>query len=60
MAEKETPVPVDDAWVKQVAALTAEKQVEVVRAKLKELHPDFDGKVTHKVEDGVVTERTTG
>ena len=38
---------VDDAWAKQVSALPAEKQVEAVLAKkLKELNPDFDGKVT--------------
>ena len=47
---------VDDAWLKQVAAMPAEKQVEAVAAKLKELNPGFDGKVTHKIEDGVVTE----
>jgi tRNA A-37 threonylcarbamoyl transferase component Bud32 len=37
---------VDDAWLKQVAALPAEKQVEAVTAKLKERNPGFDGKVT--------------
>ena len=47
---------VDDAWLKQVAALPAEKQVEAVAKKLKELNPDFDGKVTPKIEKGVVTE----
>ena len=47
---------VDDAWIKQVAALPAEKQVEAVAAKLKELNPGFDGKVTPDIEDGVVTE----
>ena len=47
---------VDDAWLKQVAALPAEKQVEAVAAKLKERNPGFDGKVTPKIEDGVVTE----
>ena len=36
--------------------MPAEKQVEAVAVKLKELNPGFDGKVTHKVEDGVVTE----
>ena len=45
-----------DAWLKQVAALPAEKQVEAVAAKLKELNPGFDGKVTHTIENGVVTE----
>lgn len=47
---------VDDAWIKSVAALPAEKQVKAVAAKVKELNPEFDGKVTHKVEEGVVTE----
>jgi Leucine-rich repeat (LRR) protein len=51
-----TPAPVDDAWLTQVTALPAAKQVEAVVAKLKDLNPSFDGKVTPKVEDGVVTE----
>ena len=49
-------VNVDDTWIKQVAALPAEQQVDEVAAKLKELNPGFDGKFTHKIEDGVVTE----
>src|SRR5262249_45485421 len=48
--------PVDAAWLKQVAALPAEKQAEAVAAKLKDLNPGFDGKVTHRVEGGVGTE----
>ena len=46
---------VDDAWVKQVSALPAEKQVEAVAAKLKELNPGFDGKVTPRIDYGAVT-----
>jgi serine/threonine protein kinase/Leucine-rich repeat (LRR) protein len=46
----------DDAWLKAVAAMPPEKQVEAVAAKLKELNPRFDGKVTHKIGNGVVTE----
>lgn len=46
---------VDDAWLKKVAALPAEKQVEAVVKKLKQLNPDFDGKATPKIEKGVVT-----
>ena len=46
--------PVEDAWVKQVAALPADKQVEAVAAKLKERNPGFDGKVTPTIENGVV------
>ncbi len=44
-----------DAWTKQVAGMPAEKQVEAVARKLQELNPGFDGKVTPKVENGVVT-----
>ncbi|HEV3255341.1 MAG TPA: protein kinase [Gemmataceae bacterium] len=47
---------VDDAWLKQVAAMPAERQVEAVVKKLKELNPGFDGRVTHKIENGVVTD----
>jgi Leucine-rich repeat (LRR) protein len=47
---------IDDAWLKQVATLPAEKQVEAVAAKLKERNPGFDGEVQHKIEDGDVTE----
>src|SRR5580692_7694927 len=46
---------VDDAWRKQVTALPAEKQVEAVAKKFKELNPGFDGKVTPLIEKGVVT-----
>jgi serine/threonine protein kinase len=51
-----TPAKVDGAWLNKVAALPAEKQVEAVAAKLKELNPGFDGKVEPKINDGVVTE----
>ena len=54
---KKILLKVDDAWLKEVAAMPAEKQVEAVAKKLQELNPDFDGKiVTHKVEGGVVTD----
>jgi hypothetical protein len=43
-------------WCREVATLPAQKQVELVVAKLKELNPGFDGQVTHKVNDGTVTE----
>jgi Leucine-rich repeat (LRR) protein len=45
-----------DAWLKAVAAMPPEKQVEAVAAKLKERNPGFDGKVAHTTEGGVVTE----
>ena len=44
-----------DEWVQKTAALPAERQVEAVAAKLKELNPGFDGKVTPTIENGVVT-----
>jgi Leucine-rich repeat (LRR) protein len=43
-------------WSNTVRQLPAEKQVEAVTTKLKELNPRFDGKVTSKVEQGVVIE----
>jgi serine/threonine protein kinase len=52
------PTPVDDAWLKAVAALPAQKQAEAVAAKLKERNPGFDGKVTPTIDHGVVTELT--
>jgi hypothetical protein len=50
------PKGVDDAWIKSVQALPAEKQVEAIVAKLQELNPGFDGAVTHRIENGVVTQ----
>ena len=48
--------PAFQQWMKDVAAMPAEKQVEAVAKKLQELNPGFDGKATHKIEGGVVTE----
>jgi serine/threonine protein kinase/Leucine-rich repeat (LRR) protein len=48
--------PTFQRWVKEVAALPAEKQLEVVVKKLKELNPGFDGNPWYNTEDGVVTE----
>lgn len=50
--------PLNDAFIKTVSALPAEQQVGAVIAKLKELNPNFDGKETHKISGGVVTELT--
>ena len=36
--------------------MPAEKQVDEVVKKLQELNPGFDGKESHKIEGGVVTE----
>ena len=38
--------PAFQQWMKDVAALPAEKQMEAVAKKLQELNPGFDGKVT--------------
>ncbi len=55
--------PTFQQWMKDVAALPAEKQVDAVSKKLQQLNPGFDGKVTDmngtiapKIEKGVVTE----
>src|SRR5262249_16260396 len=45
-------VPITDAD----PALAAEKQVEEVRKELMRRNPGYDGKLEHKIEDGVVTE----
>jgi serine/threonine-protein kinase len=47
--------PAVQQWMKDVAALPAEKQVEAVSKKLQELNPGFDGRVNPKIENGVVT-----
>jgi hypothetical protein len=55
--------PAFQQWMKDVAAMPAEKQVEAVAKKLQELNPGFDGNVTgHSelvdyphIEKGVVT-----
>jgi Leucine-rich repeat (LRR) protein/tRNA A-37 threonylcarbamoyl transferase component Bud32 len=46
--------PVDEAWIRSVAALPAPKQVEVVSAKLREFNPGFDGRVKPTYEKGAV------
>ena len=43
-------------FLTEVVALPAEQQVVRVIAKLKELNPPFDGKETHRIVKGVVTE----
>ncbi|MBI5685208.1 MAG: SUMF1/EgtB/PvdO family nonheme iron enzyme [Verrucomicrobia bacterium] len=46
----------EDTFAKDVAALPPEQQVARVAARLKELNLGFDGRETHKVEGGAVTE----
>ena len=41
-------------WMKDVAVLPAEEQVEAVAKKLVELNPGFDGKHEPKIEGGAV------
>lgn len=48
--------PFTDADVQRITALPAAQQVEEVRRELKRRNPDFDGKIEHKIEGGVVTE----
>jgi len=48
-------VPVTDMWVSSVQALPADKQLELVLAKLKELNPEWGGTVLEKkIENGNV------
>ncbi len=47
---------VDNAFVKEIAALPPEQQVARVMAKLKQLNPVFEGTSTHASEDGKITE----
>jgi Leucine-rich repeat (LRR) protein len=48
--------PFTEADLQRIAALPAVEQVEEVRKELMNRNPAFDGKVEHKIEDGVVTE----
>jgi eukaryotic-like serine/threonine-protein kinase len=59
----------DDAWIKEIAKLPAEKQVEAVVAKLVERNPDFDPKKElgpkqpgsqHEIKGGVVSGLSLG
>ncbi len=55
--------PAFPQWMQDVQAMSAEDQIQAVSKKLKELNPEFDGKVTGysgtgtpKIENGVVTQ----
>ncbi len=48
--------PVPDAWIKEVAAEPAEKQLARVLKRLGERNPGFDGKDVGTISDGAVTE----
>ena len=43
-------MPGFDQWMKDVAALPAEQQVEAVSKKLMELNPGFDGKMAGELD----------
>ncbi len=43
--------PAFQRWMEDVAAMSAEKQVEAVRKKLMELNPGFDGKISKSYDD---------
>jgi len=47
-----------EQWIKEVAKLPADKQVEAVVAKLKERNPGWDGRTDRNIEGGIVTELT--
>ena len=42
-------------WEQRVSAMPAERQVDAVSTKLRQLNPGFDGKLAEQVEAGVVT-----
>jgi serine/threonine protein kinase len=48
--------PLTAAEVQRISALPAAEQVAEVRKELIRRNPDFDGKLEHKIEDGVVAE----
>jgi len=48
--------PPQDEFAKAIAALPATQQVAQVAARLRELNPQFDGRVTHKIVGDKVTD----
>jgi hypothetical protein len=54
ISKESAPLIAADAWENSVAALSAEKQVEVVERRLRELNPGFRGKVDSEIRDGKV------
>lgn len=51
-----TDEPVDDAFLRAVAALPARDQVRVVAAKMQRLNPGFDGRLVPIIHENKVTE----
>jgi hypothetical protein len=55
LSKEAGPLTPAAAWEKSVAELPAEKQVEAVAQRLKDLNPRFDDPVEPTIRDGVVT-----
>jgi serine/threonine protein kinase len=53
-APGQQPRPVDESWVQSVAQMTPEQQVDVVVKKLRELNPEFDGRIERTIEKSQV------
>jgi hypothetical protein len=54
ISQEAAAVTAADAWEKSVAALPVDKQVEAVERRLRELNPEFRGKVEGPIRDGKV------
>jgi hypothetical protein len=54
ISQEAPAVTAAEAWEKSVAALPVEKQVEAVERRLRELNPEFRGKVEGSIRDGKV------
>ncbi len=54
VSKESAPLTAAEAWEKSVAALPAEKQVEAVERRLRELNPGFQTKVKSTIRDGKV------
>jgi hypothetical protein len=54
ISQEAPAVTAAEAWEKSVAALPVEKQVEAVERRLRELNPEFRGKVESTIRDGKV------
>jgi serine/threonine protein kinase len=54
ISQETVPLTAADVWEKSVAALPPEKQVEAVERRLRELNPEFRGKIESLVRDGKV------
>jgi hypothetical protein len=53
--KKDPAVIALENWIKKVAAMSADQQVEAVKAELKRRNRTFDGALKHMIENGAVT-----